>query len=523
MSKPKCYLFIFIILQIFFSEISLANEANETVQQHSYTIMDAYMHSHKVYKAKKDIQKAIDILERSGIKAILKNKPSDIPTDQYIIILNDYAFYLTETDNRHEEAIPILQNVINMFPKRHVAYLNLGDAYLKLFKAKRNSELKETAKEYYLKYIEILRENKKRVLLPDTVLSTIYSDNKSVCEGISDFLKEGKEKDLELFLNPEKIIDNYCKNCKDKNKIAALEDSWLDSSLSYTVSEIDLDNDGKDELRLYKVVGSASCERNYFFKQDDDGKYRFIKNEQLEIFREEGAMCGDEMLSFLRYKNINYIVNKIGFPPKELIISEYQNNNLKKICTLSVSYNSLKAFTDCKEPICSNVYKKTNDILMKIVPWKVISGIEERVYEKNKYKIDISSLNISYIDIGEMNWYLIDIDNDGLAELLLKNKGGRGSWLYFIILKSVNGIYKPIDHKKIWKNFDLIGDYFVQEEDFIFEKIEGKNYLITIKRGPDFLKNKAYRLDIFLIQENSVLKVGTISTQYGRSVSIYKK
>lgn len=522
MSKPNIYLLISIIFQIFFSEISLAKEPDKTIQKHSSAIINAYKRSYEVYKAKKDIQNAIDTLEKSGIKTILKNKPPDMPTDNYITILNDYAFYLSETDNRYEEAIPILQNVISLSPKRHVAYLNLGDVYLKLFKSKHNAEFKEIAKGYYLKYIDILRESKKRVLLPDTVLSTIYPDKKNVCEYVSGFIEEGKEKDLELFLNPEKAINKYCKNCKNKDKITALDDSWLDDSFVYTASNVDLDNDGKDELRLFTRVGSASCERNNFYKQDKDGKYKFIGNKQLEMFREEGAMCKDEALSFLRHKNTNYIVDRSGSPLKEMVVFEYQNNNLKKICTLNVNYNNLKVFTDCKESICSTVYEKANDILMRIAPWEVISGIEERVYKSQEIKVDISSLNEPYIDIREMNWYLIDIDNDGLAELLLKNKGGRGSWLYFIILKPVNGIYKPLDPKKIWKNFSLINNDFMQEEDIIFERADGKNYLITIEMGADYLENKSYNLNIFLIQENFVSKIGTINTHYGRSVSIYK-
>ncbi|QKF73927.1 hypothetical protein AFAEC_1775 [Aliarcobacter faecis] len=95
----------------------------------------------------------------SRYEAILNEIPISIKTlTQY----NDIAYYLQQA-NANEEAIFLLEKIIEKYPNRTVAYLNLADAYL----GKNN---KEKAKENYKKYIELMKQDNKEEKIPKRVL-----------------------------------------------------------------------------------------------------------------------------------------------------------------------------------------------------------------------------------------------------------------------------------------------------------------------------------------------------------------
>lgn len=97
------------------------------------------------------------------ISIILKEKPKLYTDSQYVLLLNNYAYYLSETD-RYEEAIPILEKVIKLSPNRAVAYLNLGDCYDKLYQKSKNKKDNENSIKNYKKYISLLKKDAK---IPD--------------------------------------------------------------------------------------------------------------------------------------------------------------------------------------------------------------------------------------------------------------------------------------------------------------------------------------------------------------------
>ncbi len=133
----------------------------------------------RVYKATKDPYKSLEIMEESfkpllniydnayipifnsvkefnesGFSKFLKLK-------EYVVILNDLAFFLTEA-LRSDESVDILKAVINLSPDRMVAYLNMGDALWQ------KGEKKE-AKKYYRKYVKMMKKAGKEDKIPARV------------------------------------------------------------------------------------------------------------------------------------------------------------------------------------------------------------------------------------------------------------------------------------------------------------------------------------------------------------------
>jgi tetratricopeptide (TPR) repeat protein len=80
-------------------------------------------------------------------------------------ILNDLAYFLEQTKN-YNKAESILNEIIEMFPDRVVAYINLGDTYF---------GLKNTvkAKDAYLKYIDLMKKENKESKIPKRVFERV--------------------------------------------------------------------------------------------------------------------------------------------------------------------------------------------------------------------------------------------------------------------------------------------------------------------------------------------------------------
>ena len=90
--------------------------------------------------------------------AIFKKYIADYKKISKIQVLNDYAYFLSETE-RYKEAIPILENVIKLSSKRAVAYLNLGDCYYKEYLKNADKNTMEKVKYNYQQYKSLLNKN----------------------------------------------------------------------------------------------------------------------------------------------------------------------------------------------------------------------------------------------------------------------------------------------------------------------------------------------------------------------------
>lgn len=88
-----------------------------------------------------------DIAEIIYFNAINENNINDY---------NDFAYYTSFTKNGNIVSILLLKEIINTFPDRVVAYLNLADAYWAINNI-------EKAKEFYQKYIDLMKSQKKDI------------------------------------------------------------------------------------------------------------------------------------------------------------------------------------------------------------------------------------------------------------------------------------------------------------------------------------------------------------------------
>jgi hypothetical protein len=75
-----------------------------------------------------------------------------------------------------------------------------------------------------------------------------------------------------------------------------IHDTWV-----IRASEVDIDNDGQNEMRLYITAGTAHCTYSYFFKRTTAGKFQRLSHPSYDVLREEGRFC-DGNLAFIRYK-----------------------------------------------------------------------------------------------------------------------------------------------------------------------------------------------------------------------------
>jgi tetratricopeptide (TPR) repeat protein len=75
---------------------------------------------------------------------------------------NNIAYYF-EKHKAYEQSVFILEKVLNQYPTRTVAYINLGDAYWGL-------DQKDKAKVAYEKYVMLMKENGKESKIPKKVL-----------------------------------------------------------------------------------------------------------------------------------------------------------------------------------------------------------------------------------------------------------------------------------------------------------------------------------------------------------------
>ncbi len=117
----------------------------------------------QVYKAEAEKDKKSGQTRGWGARfGAFSEKQKFIPISDYIGIINDYGFYLQKL-NKHVDAIEAFQTVHSLDAQRSVNLLNLADS---LWESGKTTD----AKNFYNKYIEIMKEAKKENLIPQTAI-----------------------------------------------------------------------------------------------------------------------------------------------------------------------------------------------------------------------------------------------------------------------------------------------------------------------------------------------------------------
>jgi hypothetical protein len=100
------------------------------------------------------------------LEELIANVPLTVKT---VVAYNDIGFYLAHAKEGLFSSVYLLVKVIEKFPERAVAYLNLADAYWKL-------EDFKNAKEEYGRYCEIRIKDGKKDKIPDRVFERIKTE-----------------------------------------------------------------------------------------------------------------------------------------------------------------------------------------------------------------------------------------------------------------------------------------------------------------------------------------------------------
>ena len=325
--------------------------------EHPIDIWAKYQEAMKEYRKSKKISKVLEILEEEGqIKKILRNK-GEITDKRYISLLNDYAFFLSETENKYGEAIPILRDVIYLDPKRAVTYINLGDVYGKI-----GDKAKELRDYSYFKYSSLLKEGAK---IPSRVKSALTNYEEKKIELINISKPDFKDKYILVMSENDDVsqhmlgvvnneLNNYGKleyrtaefnqyKWEDKiitTKTVAGELRKRESKRSY----IDINNDGEIEIVEKKrpFIGDFYFDELKFFKNSEldekllndrtETRLKFkgaiyanmsflsAKYLPLETIKSKYWFNGIDRINVFLFKDINYVLLEEKFLPMRLVL-----------------------------------------------------------------------------------------------------------------------------------------------------------------------------------------------------------
>jgi hypothetical protein len=327
-----------------------------------------------------------------------------------------------------------------------------------------------------------------------------------VCRHVSDMVHDGHA----IGTDPERRLGMHedLKSVLRKYKFTDKAMSFLREMQGYiaSVSAIDIDNDGVEELRFAYEAGSAHCEDNHFFKRNRTGKYEHIED---GLDQTGGRLCSGGGLSFFRYKGKNYAT--IDYSPEHRMdLYSGRQAGFHYECTVQVYSDQVDASTACTEPICNVIRQKAQNIVDSARGGSVFSIAERPIEHPDSLAIDWNSLK-PFEREGQL--FSIDLDNDGINELVIKQKTSPANGLHYSILKMEAGTYRAIDPSNFYENYKVLGtpDDYLFEDNLVFEKSSDRNYVIAIHFDPDPI---SCRLDIFLIENRKVSKVGTVNASF---------
>lgn len=260
---------------------------------------EAHQQALEVYKTTKDPAKAVKALEDAGIKTALDKKPADLTDAIYVSLLNDYGFFLADaadTSASRGLAIDVLEKVIQISPDRAVAYLNLGDVYVKEIDANQDSdarrEMRELALEQYQKYADLLAAKKQTNKMPaqvkafldrarahgntprryELVMNKEKDTGGDVCTHMLGLynadLREARQ--IQYSKHPEFLALSW----KPMNNLAG---ALKDMQDQFWLSRFDIDNDGKNDLVVksqWSLHGTLGDELDIYSDSEDSPPIR---------------------------------------------------------------------------------------------------------------------------------------------------------------------------------------------------------------------------------------------------------
>lgn len=126
---------------------------------------ESFNYDYKIIEREASSRQYKYLKDRFTVPIIKKYTSQHIITKNNATKYNNIAYYL-EQAGAYKEAIYLLEKIIEKFPNRTVAYINLGDAYW-------NDNNKEKAKKAYQTYIHQMKEQGKENRIPKKVLERV--------------------------------------------------------------------------------------------------------------------------------------------------------------------------------------------------------------------------------------------------------------------------------------------------------------------------------------------------------------
>ncbi|NTU42428.1 MAG: hypothetical protein HGA78_05145 [Nitrospirales bacterium] len=125
-------------------------------------------------------------------------------------------------------------------------------------------------------------------------------DKRNVEQLLGDICVQAQKGDCDVDSIPFREIYNMGM-CKEDERF----DSLLHEGQGISASLIDVDNDGVKELRFWYYAGTAHCMRNFFWRKDASGQYKFIDAKGYDDLWEDGSGCNAHLI-FVPYNNAIY-------------------------------------------------------------------------------------------------------------------------------------------------------------------------------------------------------------------------
>lgn len=470
-----------------------------------------------------DAAGAVNVFEEAGVLTILQTKPPNIPAEVYADVLLNYARALFQLPERYYEAEPIVLQMLKYSPDQYSGYLLVADINQKRYRATKEVIYGQRAKQYYRQYIEHLTAKKLQTVLPERVVNTAYgAENLDVCSFVKRLLSE-EEYILYNLFKAETSLEILTHDpggslLTSEFGITFKEFADTDSVPVYR-SLVDIDNDGKSEIRYWKKLQNNSCMRNLFYKVEA-GKNQLMTNVLLDQFFKAERLCGESDLTFIRYKNTNYFLEKRQLNATSLKYSIYQLNSeasWQNLCTLDMQTS---VFADVKSDCEASVCKRIATISESIIAANGEGGIEQRIDDRSEpLAFDDAVMQDETLRkyASSQHMFLVDLDNDGENELITRlwekadeSESPRFSYRLF---ERIEGHWKWRPLPPVPLSTDKAAAPLNEETWFFVEPYEEKNYIVTYKafqKTQGVQQKMFYSMSVYFLQANHLQQLGRI-------------
>ncbi|OGL16561.1 MAG: hypothetical protein A3K12_05555 [Candidatus Rokubacteria bacterium RIFCSPLOWO2_12_FULL_71_19] len=279
--------------------------------------------------------------------------------------------------------------------------------------------------------------------------------------------------------------------------------------LNWTVSLVDLDNDGVDDVRFTAVAGTAACETSYFFKRKAVGGYEVLLH-----LSGEATICGDDTILTLRHAGKNFL---LWYGPFRSSVNPVEpDGKARRLCRISRQPGPARITSTCQEPVCRAVARDARK-------WPSVR--EEAPEPLSSDAAAVREVPLASLQIGDaeiLNLYrghpglLVDVDNDGKPELVLMQWFGPRWGIGHEVLVADGAVFRPVDPRKRWPGWPEDSG---AREGLLFMRTGGKTYVVAVTPSPT-RPHQARVARIYLVDRSGARTVGEVEMKTDWQVSI---